>query len=223
MTQEINILYYMRLFNRNKIALILLVGVTAVFCIVVGATKPRMYASTTTVLIPFSMPGSSSSGQFGSVLSAVGIYSGRSMQDAIVAIVKSRRMAQDVANNFQFEKRYSVNKDNAIKRAQKALFIYMIESGLAIEATTEDAQLSANVANFCTKNLDSINYELKLSTEIPFVKVLDRAIPAQEPSSRNILKNTTVGIMVSGLVGILVILFIDYISRLKENYHQEVK
>jgi hypothetical protein len=142
----------------------------------------------------------------------------------IEALVRSRRMAEDVIENF-FSEQYSNQraKERLIRRVQKMIRIASGEVGggaLVLEVRSSNAQQAADIANFCVQNLDVLNQELDINPEKRFIKVLDPAIPSVFPESRKIQRKVFVAMLTAGL-GIAIMFFLmDYIRYLLYLYRE---
>ena len=88
------------------------------------------------------------------------------------------------------------------------------QSTLIIEVKGKNAKLVSDIANFCVKNLNDINDELEITSQIPMVKVLDAAIPAVEPDSRQILKYVSMAVIFAFFVGNIFFFSLEYYKTL---------
>ncbi len=150
------------------------VGLTGKFLI------PKQYDATVAILPP---SGGQISIPFGSVLKNIlpgGLGLGGTGTKDVLALLQSRRMAEDVISKFNLMEYFKTDKlDRAIKRLSHMTKIKVDdETGVIyIKVRTESPQMSAEIANFYVENLERLNDELKLSVTKPFVKVLDPARP----------------------------------------------
>ncbi len=152
----------------------LAVGLTGKFLV------PKQYDATVAILPP---SGGQISIPFGSVLKNIlpgGFGLGGTGTKDVLALLQSRRMAEDVISKFNLMEYFKTDKlDKAIKRLSHMTKIKVDdETGVIyIKVRTKDPQMSADIANFYVANLERLNDELKISVTKPFVKVLDPARP----------------------------------------------
>ncbi len=202
MEYEFNILYYINIYKKwwKKIATVVVVSVAVVF--IFSAIRPVDYVSRVS-LLSSADTGSSSVSSLGKLL---GLQAGSSSSDAIVALLKSRRMVKDINEEFNLK--------------EKPNFRYSIENkemlgGMIIEVTGSDPVLTKEIADFTVKNLDKINSELKITTAKPMVKVLDEAVKGV-PKKRNILQKIGVMALLAVLLMSFYAFFSDYLKKLKQ-------
>ncbi len=152
----------------------LAVGLTGKFLI------HKQYDATVAILPP---SGGQISIPFGSVLKNIlpgGLGLGGTGTKDVLALLQSRRMAEDVISKFNLMEYFKTDKlDKAIKKLSHMTKIKVDdETGVIyIKVRTKSPRLSADIANFYVSNLERLNDELKISVTKPFVKVLDPARP----------------------------------------------
>lgn len=211
-------LYYLKVLYRRRWFLAILVLIASATTLATALRSAPVYRSTATILLIEGQGG----GAFDAVQSGFGalgiMLRGGSASSAkvITAILKSQRMANNIQEHFGFQERFQIGREQAIQRAKGMLTIYDWDTTLGVEVTGGDPQFIADVANFCVKNLDSLNQELNISTEKPFVRLLDPAEVPKRPIPREIKKRMLVSALTVFLLGSLFVLFADYLRRLKE-------
>jgi len=157
-----------------SVLIALAVGLTGKFLI------HKQYDATVAILPP---SGGQLSIPFGSVIKNLlpgGMSIGGTGTKEVIALLESRRMAEDVINKFNLMEYFKTKKlDKAIKRLNKIVKIKISdETGVIyIRVRTKSPAMSAQMANFYVTNLEKLNDELKISVTKPFVKVLDPARP----------------------------------------------
>lgn len=209
---DIQVLHYLRRLNEWRWLIALFIAIGILHGLISGFSQSRRYESTLTLLVlPHSLP----TGQPTSLLfQAMGAQNPD--VDLVTAILMSKRMAEDVVDKFDLQRRYRIkNKAYAINRVGRIVSANSYKNLLYIKAITEDPKLSSDIANFYAENLDTMNRELALTSERQFVKVLDPAVPATEHMSRGIARRMFLGGLFGCLFAILVIFAIDYTSRLR--------
>jgi|GEM_PF-1397267 len=219
--ESFNLLYYLRFFNRWKGWILLPATLAAFVTLVIGLCSPRPYTTEATILL-------SGMGTFsiGTHLGNFGIPDlslGNPNVDIVSSMIQSRRMAEDITDHFKLMEKWGVrNRPLLIQKVKRMVTSSEMKNGLRIEVTTEDPQLSSDIANFCVTNLDAMNDALHLTTEKPVAKILDPAIPPTVPSSRKILPRVCLTFFV-WVTGCTVFIFLrEYIKDLlrKENEEQ---
>jgi len=157
-----------------SVLIALAVGLTGKFLI------HKKYDATVTILPP---SGGQLSIPFGSVLKNFlpgGMSLGGTGTKEVLALLESRRMAEDVISKFNLMSYFKTRKlDKAIKRLSHITSIKVDDQTgvIMIKVRTKDPQMSADIANFYVENLERLNDLLKISVTKPFVKVLDPARP----------------------------------------------
>jgi uncharacterized protein involved in exopolysaccharide biosynthesis len=222
MNSEIDILYYLRIIRKKWILLISIFVVAEAITIIIGIRTPPAYISIATILPPEAIfdrknlttnisPNESPEELLHS------IYDMGASTNVIMAMLKSRRMAQDAARELDFAD-FSDEASSSItaSRLQSSATISINkEQMISISVKSGNPKISASVANFYISNLDRMNDELRITSLEPVVTVLDSAIPINSPSSpRMKLSILTTGV-VSVLAGILLCFFVTYIEDLR--------
>ena len=140
----------------------------------------KKYDATVTILPP---RGSQLSIPFGSVLKNFlpgEMNIGSTGIKEVLALLESRRMAEDVIYKFNLMDYFKTKKlDKAIKYLGRMTKIEVDDNTgvIIIRVRTKSPQMSADIANFYVENLEKLNDLLKISVTKPFVKVLDPARP----------------------------------------------
>lgn len=205
MKYEIDIFHYLDVYKKHLRRMAFLIGLT-VFIIIpaVQSMKPATYRST---LIALS---SKEAGQASNIGKFFGLSVNASSDDTIFSILKSRRMQSDINEHFNLKSR---------PRSWWSLDTYVVTGGFAIEVTGSDPELTRDVANFAAEDVDEINKDLKITTELRMVKVLDPAIKGTRMNKDVSKKAIASGLFVF-LVYTLFIFFREYFSQLKRSKGQ---
>ena len=131
--------------------------------LIVTIRMPKVFMSTTTLLIP-------REGASGGILSGLGA-SGLLQQlpemslpsltpnrDTLTSILKSRRVAQAVAERFQLQERYKARYlEDVIGGLQRKTRIAVSKEGvISIAVEDHDPQMAAQIANFYVEQLDQL-------------------------------------------------------------------
>lgn len=88
-------------------------------------------------------------------------------------ILQSRRMAEDIAKHFDFEKRYGIDRFSAIGKARGMVYATTLRKLLIIRTSAEEKQLAVDLAYFCAENLKRFNAEFQIDSAKFWVEVLD--------------------------------------------------
>ncbi|MCP4650721.1 MAG: hypothetical protein GY853_11675 [PVC group bacterium] len=218
---ELNLLDFFRVIWKYKILIVLIVIATCTISWVNNIRAPKIYESTATALPPESETKSMGSlsqftqGVVGQMLPSLSYGSSTNM---VLAMLKSRRMAEDIIKNYGLKKRWKAEfLIDAIGRIKGNTRISVSEEGvIAIAVESEDSQLAANIANFYVSNLNTMNEQLELSSSKPVVRSIDIAKPAEKKSKPVIRKNVMMAGLGALLLGIFLAFLKEYINRHKE-------
>ncbi|MCM8782385.1 MAG: hypothetical protein NC828_04975 [Candidatus Omnitrophica bacterium] len=202
MSYEFNILYYLDFFKKSGKRILTTVCVAVFLTMLISALLPMPYISTVTLFTPLT-----ESSAISSVSRLFGISSnlGSSSQQVIISILKSKRMAKDINEQFNLK--------------DKPRFWYKIDTedvnaGIKIMVKGPNPAFTEKVANFVVQNLDKINAELEITTAKPMVKVLDPAtFGEREP--RQIPRKMLIAGILAFLIVTVYTFFEDYIKRLR--------
>jgi capsular polysaccharide biosynthesis protein len=222
MNSEINILYYLRIIKEKWVLLISILIIAETVTVIAGIKTPSTYISTTTIFPPEAifnrenlMTNISLAESPEQLLHSV--YDIGASTNIIMAMLRSRKMAEDAVRESHFTKLCD-GKDflAAASKLQSSTTISINkEQMISISIKSDNPELSASIANFYVSNLDRMNDELKITSLRPTVTVLDSAIPAGSPSSPQIkLSILTTGV-VALFIGILLSFFVSYIQDLR--------
>lgn len=215
-----NTLYYLRIFNKWKWHILLPAILASSIVVVRGLQSPRPYTAEATILLSGgSLSLSNPIGGFG----VPSLSFGNPNLELIMAMVQSRRMAEDVIDRFRLmEKGYGSNKFLLVQKVKRMIASQeMSNHGLVILVTTKDPQLSSDIANFCVSNLNAMNEDLGITTEKPVAKILDPAVPPVSPSSRRILPRALLAFLI-WMTGCSAVVFsMEYVRELRRREQEE--
>lgn len=160
-------------------------------------TTPRFYETEMTLLI---------SDPKGNALTIAGVpgflqsSSDAGLEGIILAILKSRRMGEMIAERFEFEKRYGISRSSAINKAMGMVYAGVPRRFVFLKVSAEEKQLALDIANFCIEALQRFNDELSISSSKFWVTVLDRPELSIHLSNRNQQKRNLIINSLTGLV-----------------------
>lgn len=201
MSHDFTIFYYAGLLKKHKKGLITVVVVSMLCGILMSFFKPAAYVSTATIFLPEAASSGAANATLGRIF---GISDAGTGKDIIMGVLQSRRMDQDVRARFQ----------PAYKVFWWKIDIYVVTGGLRVEIRGPDSELTQKIGEFCMENLDNINKELKITSNIPMVKVLDPASYGTRESNR-MIRNMIMFGMLTFLIFSLYVVLADYIKHLK--------
>ncbi len=91
----------------------------------------------------------------------------------ILNILESRRMAEEIATHFDFEKRYKINHFLAVRKAAGMIHAAPFRKMIVIKTWGEEKQLAIDLAYFCVENLQRLNASLGINSNKSWVQILD--------------------------------------------------
>jgi uncharacterized protein involved in exopolysaccharide biosynthesis len=198
-----NILYYLNIYKKWWKIITKSIVIAIFFTALVSFIAPRSYISTVTIISSDS--GVSAVSSLSKFLGVSNFLNSSSSNDIVIAILKSKRMENDInaflALNKQVSFKYNISANTT-------------PSGLIINIKGNNPIYTEKVANFTILNLDKINSELNLTPNKPMVKVLDPAIYGI-PEGRKILQKIIIAGVLTFLIISLWIFLSDYIKKIK--------
>lgn len=184
MSYDFSVLYYIEIFKKYRKKILFFVIIAASIALLSGLFKKPVYTSRCSILLA-EAPSAPSLSNLSKFMGFPGFSFGNSSANMIISLAKSRRMMEGIYSNFPELKK---NPKFNLK-----LEVYDTTQGtLIVEVKGSEPKLASDIANFCVKNLDAINAELNITSQRPMVKMLDQAIPASGPDSRQIPKRIAI-------------------------------
>jgi uncharacterized protein involved in exopolysaccharide biosynthesis len=202
MRYDIDIFHYINIYKGHWKRMAILIALVFFITVLMQSLHPGTYRST---LIALSSKEASQTVKLGFGLPNLAL--GGSSDDVIFSMLKSRRMRKDIDEHFNL-------KDKP--KFWWSLDTYIVTGGFAVEVKGPDPELTREIANFAVANLDKINKEIGVSTEVPMVKVLDPAITGS-PIGRNVFKKAVAICLIVFLAYTLFIFFREYFAQLKKS------
>ena len=202
MEYEFNILYYINVYKKWWKNIVKLMIIAMFFTAIFSMLLPVTYVSTVSIISADTSANTASS--IGKFLGISNMAS--SSNDIIISMLNSNRMAKDIAQFLEFNKKQNF---------RYSIIIHTVTAGLAIDVKGNDPAFTEKVANFAIQDLDKINAELNITPSKPMVKVLDSAVYGSKESRQTPRKILIAGISVFLLMS-LYIFFSDYLKKLKE-------
>ena len=212
---DITFLTYWKVAKERKRAILTLITLSALIMTFVVMTAPREYTASVSVFPPAG-PANLFSG-FSSMGLTMG-GGGPTSVESLTFLVKSRRMAEGIVDHFALAEKFQMTRERATRRARRMVNGYDLVKGtlFVIEATSDDPKFSADLANFCAENLNAINEQLILTSDKPFVKVIDSAQPPTSANPRYLPKKVLGAILFSGIGSYFFFFLAEYFKMLCE-------
>lgn len=208
MEKEPTILDYWRVIWRYRLFIGGLFFASVILTMILSLMMPKSYKATATALPPevkgttfLNVPGIASK-----ILPS--LKGGPTSTDIVIAMLKSRRMKEDIVRKFDLEEFYETEFFvDAIKKLESSTEINLSkENVISVTVISTKPRLAAEIANFYVEHLNRINEELKLTTEKPIVKVLDIArIPEKKYKPR-----IKLNMAISGVIALFLGIFISF-------------
>ncbi len=188
------LLNYLRIVWKWKWFILVCIGIGLAHGLLIASGKGMTYEADTTLVLTETNPG------IGSVLSGI-LPLGQSLPQGtmLMNVIYSKRMAQDISEHFEFEKRYGSNKMTAMRKASKVLKGYATRETVHLTVTAETPQLVLDISYFCVENIQKINEKVGLSPTKEWVKILDPPELSLGPTPRG----RTRTILTEGFFGLI--------------------
>lgn len=213
MSDEINIHGYLRIIKKHWKIWVIIFLIVEIITLIRSVKQEKTYEATATILPPEIATGelNPSEFMFGGGL-PVGLFGGGTASQAIIAMLKSRRMAEHVAERFNLKDVYKTNTNMAAAEVVRANIRISLSKDyiIIVKVESADPKLAAGIANFYVTNLDSINEELKVSSVKPVATLLDSALPPTAPSKPTVGLNLFISGVLALLIGILLSFLLEY-------------
>ena len=222
MDEEINIIEYFRIIKKKWKIITLIFVIAEAITLLWVLLLPPIYESTATLLPPESITERESEilSRLPSTVKEqlpVGLLRDGTVSQIIIAMLKSRKMAEAVKAEFSSKSRYKRKLVSSIfKKLRSLTTISMTKEGIiSVSVRAEDPYLAAELTNLYVSNLDKLNNELKITSLKPMVTILDPAIPSDAPCSPKVMLSLVISGLLSLFVGILGSFFMHYIETIR--------
>ncbi len=160
---EISLLDYWRVIWKRRRLIGVLCSTSVLAALIFSLLSPKIYESTATIIAPDEGP----RGGFLASLATTGITQqvpGISIpslmpnQDIFISILKSRRIAENLVEQFKLREYYkSVHLEDAIKSLQGATKVSVSKEGMmSVKVEDKDPKMAADIANAYTEHLDRL-------------------------------------------------------------------
>ncbi|GEM_PF-4927408 len=146
-------------------------------CLMIGAghggykviTAPLFYESETSLMVLDSGGPGSNSG-----ISTLMQFQEQNDQElTILNIIQSRRMAEEIAVHFDFEKRYKISRSSTIKKAMGMVHASLFRNLVILKTWAEERQLAIDLAYFAVESLQRLNSSLEINSNKSWAQILD--------------------------------------------------
>lgn len=215
--REPTLLDYWNIIYKYKKFIITVTGLACVITLIISLMMPKIYTATTVVLPPETEKGGKLSFLGSSFLSSSlpDLMGGDANTNMVLAMLKSRRMAEDISNKFELVDVYKLKSvGQAIEKLKKDTNISLTkEKAISIAVDSANAKLSADIANYYIINLDLMNAELSITSAKPVVRVLDKAYPPEKKSKPKIKDNILMVFVLTLIMSISFVFVKDYVKE----------
>ena len=218
-SDPLTLLHYLLILNRWRVRILGAAFLAAMVAFLLTWWSPRMYVSTATIFAPREAP--VFGGAAGRFLDIANVSTGGASMEIIPPMIRSRRMAEDVIEQFGMNKTYpGMTKQSLVNKVHRMIALYDTEKRAlyAIEVHHQDPKTAADIANFVVANLDRLNEDLKITSEKPIVRLLDPATPASAPEGRRMLEKMVASGLIVGLLIVMYAFLTDYLKRLQNSF-----
>lgn len=211
---EISLIKLLKVLNKYKKTTSIVVFGAAIFTLIISFFLPKSYLSTTTIIAPeVAEGGTIFGGAFGLIADDLG--GTKITSQAVLALLKSERMQEDVIRKFDLMNLYRVESMYYAKRildSRTKVSIKQDEGIIEIQTIANSPQLSADMANYYIANLSKINNDLKLTSNAEIVKILDPAIPPVKKYKPKRMINTLIAGIFGFILSLSIIIYKEYID-----------
>ena len=211
---EISLIKLLKVLNKYKKTTSIVVFGAAIFTLIISFFLPKSYLSTATVIAPeVAEGGTIFGGAFGLIADDLG--GTKITSQALLALLKSGRMQEDVIRKFDLMGLYRVESMYYAKRildSRTKVSIKQDEGIIEIQTIANSPQLSADMANYYITNLSKINNDLKLTSNAEIVKILDPAIPPVKKYKPKRIINTLIAGIFGFILSLSIIIYKEYID-----------
>ncbi len=195
----------------KKFFLMFCVLIPAVIALIVSLFIPKRYTASASVLAPeVAAGGGVIQTPFGG-FSTSGLTKTTISSQALIALLKSDKMLEDVVDNFNLMKALRVKKRrDAIKflRDEMSSIELLADEGtIKIHVWSYSPEMSKEMVEFYIENLEKLNRTLKLTTIQPIVKVLSPPFIPEEKSFPKIKINMAIAGLSGLIFGLLFLYF----------------
>lgn len=171
---EIRFVHMWRSVRSRRWRILAMSVVTSCITLLIGLWLPRIYESTTSVIVPkgldssnllLSMASSDLVGSVGGSLGSFGFPSLTPDRDLFLSILESRTMATSIVREFDLRKHYGVRlMSDAIERLRERTYIAISREGLiSLTFEHENPIMAAEIANSYIKHLDKALSSLEVT------------------------------------------------------------
>ncbi|MBN1694616.1 hypothetical protein JW879_04340 [candidate division WOR-3 bacterium] len=211
---EISLIKLMKVLNKYKKTTSIVVFGAALSTLIISFFLPKSYLSTATVIAPeVAEGGTIFGGAFGLIADDLG--GTKITSQAVLALLKSERMLEDVIRKFDLMNLYRVESMYYAKRilsSRTKVSIKQDEGIIEIQTIASSPQLSADIANYFISNLSNLNNNLKLTSDAEIVKILDPAIPPIKKYKPKKIINTLIAGIFGFILSLSIIIYKEYID-----------
>ena len=215
--RKINVVYYFRIINRYKWKILTVAAIASLIAYVNTVRKPDVFRVITSVIRPEAGNYISAAVRNSQILPSLSSAESANFVNLLIThIIRSRRSAEDIVDEFGLDKKWGIPYDNAAVAVRDMINVHGEGAGLNLWIDGRDPVLMADILNFAVKNLDAMNEELKLTTEKPLVTVLDEARVPLRPLPKYEGRNAIAVFILTAFIMMLAVFFREYLKDIME-------
>jgi len=208
---EFDLLEIIRKLWKKKVFLLFCFFVPVIIALIVSLLLPKRYTSSATVLSPEVAAGG------GIIQTPFGGFSTSNLgqstisSQAIIALLKSDKMLEDIVDHFNLVKVLRVEKKRAaidFLREGMSLIEFLADEGtIRISVWSYSPEMSKEIVEFYLTNLENLNTTFKMTTTSPIVKILSPPFVPEKKSFPKIKINMAIAGFGGVICGLLFLYF----------------
>lgn len=209
--EELDLIEIFRKLWRKKVFLMFCTLIPAIIALIVSLFVPKRYTATATVLAPeVAAGGGVIQTPFGG-FSTIGLGKSTISSQALIALLKSDRMLEDIVDKFNLVEVLRVEKKRdamEFLEDKMSLIEFLADEGtINISIWSYSPEMSKQIVDFYLENLEKLNRKFELTTTYPIVKVLSPPFVPKEKSFPRIKINMAIAGLSGLIFGILFLYF----------------
>jgi len=209
--EELDLLEIIHKLRKKKFFLMSCALIPAIIAMIVSFLIPKKYISSTTFLAPeVATGGNIIQTPFGG-FSTSGFGEDVISSQALMALLKSDEMIEDVIKQFNLAEKLNIKKKRAlidfIKKEMTSIELLSNEGVIEISVETHSPEMSKAIVEFYLSNLEKLNTKFKLTTQNPLVKIISPPYLPEKKSFPKTKINMAMAFLAGLTLGLLYIYF----------------
>jgi tyrosine-protein kinase Etk/Wzc len=203
----------------KKFFLMFCVLIPAIIALIISLFIPKRYTASATVLAPeVAAGGGVIQTPFGG-FSTSGLGKSTISSQAVIAILKSDRMLEDVIDNFNLIEVLRLEKKRAavefLRDEMSSIELLADEGTINISVWSHSPEMSKEIVEFYLTNLEELNQNFKLTMIYPIVTVLSPPFVPEKKSFPKIKINMAIAGLGGLICGLLFIYFKEKTAKIR--------